>query len=39
VIVHGAGDGVSVVDALITKRLDGFIPGKMETKAVSHDRV
>ena len=39
VIVHEAGDGVSVVDALIAKRLDSFIPGKMETKAVSHDRV
>jgi acetate---CoA ligase (ADP-forming) len=39
VIVHGAGDGVSVVDALITKRLDGFFPGKMATKAMSHDRV
>jgi acetate---CoA ligase (ADP-forming) len=42
VIVHRAGDGVSVVDALITKRGDSAEfddAGKIETKAVLHDSV
>jgi acetate---CoA ligase (ADP-forming) len=43
VIVHEAGDGVSVVDALITKRsgeaAEFHDAGKMKTKAVLRDRV
>jgi hypothetical protein len=43
VIVHDAGDGVTVVDALITKRRGGAAElhdaGSVETKAVLHDSV
>lgn len=43
VIVHDAGDGVSVVDALITKRrsdpAEFHDAGRVETKAVLHDSV
>jgi hypothetical protein len=41
--VHDAGDGVTVVDALITKRRGGAAElhdaGSVETKAVLHDSV